>query len=54
MSYAGRDIGVTRFSEEVVDTKNMVFKGVEKLPNESPNVDTKLIPVNRTNRTIIG
>ena len=54
MSYAGRDIGVTRFSEEVVDIKNMVFKGMEKLPNELPNGDTKLIPVNRTNRTIIG
>ena len=54
MSYAGRDIGKTRFSEEVVDVGNKLFKGMGSLPKEPPAADSKLVPMNRTNRTIIG
>ena len=54
LTYAGRDIGETIFSEKVIDQDTLWFKGRDALPAERPSADTKLYPINSEMRTIIG
>ena len=54
LTYAGRDIGETLFSNKVVDGDTLWFRGRDELPCERPSIDTKLYPINSEMRTIIG
>ena len=54
MSFAGRENKETSFSKTVINPKTNTFNGSDRLPISRPTADTKLYPLDRTNRTIIG
>ena len=54
MSFAGRENKETVFSKTVINPKTQTFNGSDRLPITRPSVNTKLYPIDRTNRTILG
>ena len=52
--FAGRDIGETLFSGEVIDEEKLTFNGTAALPTKWPASEIKLYPIENINRTIIG
>ena len=54
MSFAGRENRETTFAKTVINPRTRTFNGSDKLPILRPSADTKLYPIDRTNRVIIG
>ena len=54
MSYSSRDVGQAKFSQAIIDPYTRLFRGSEYLRCEKPDAETKLYPMSRENRTLVG
>ena len=53
LSFAGMDVGASKHSEQVLEADKF-FKGTESLPERRPAPNTKLHPIDKENRVILG
>ena len=54
VNFIGLDIGMLKMPDGVIDKESGKFEGVKHLPNDRPDAENCLLPLDRDVRTILG